>query len=142
MYLLSSFGLLVARILICIIFLIGGFSKITHFDTTAQFMAAHGVTLVPFFLIAAIVIEIIGGLSILLGWKLRWGAALLFIYLIPVTLIMHDFWYADAASRMEQQINFLKNLAIEGGLLYLVVHGAGSWSVDGCIGCSSKRDIK
>lgn len=136
---LSSLGLLIGRICIAVIFLLSGYGKIVGFDGTAHFMAAKGMTMVPFFLTVALIVEIIGGLSVLLGWKARWGAALLFLYLIPVTFIMHDFWNADAAGKMMQQINFLKNLAIEGGLLYVATIGAGSWSFDGCSHCSSKQ---
>ena len=136
---LSSFGLLVARICISVIFLLSGFGKIAGFEGTSQYMAAKGMTMIPFFLSAAIVVEILGGLSILIGWKARWGALLLFLYLIPVTFIMHDFWNADAAGKMMEQINFLKNIAIEGGLLYVATFGAGSWSMDSCCPCTSKR---
>lgn len=139
MHYFSATGLLVARVLLSIIFILSGVGKLFNYSETAAYMAAKGMPVIPFFLIAALIIEIIGGLSVLLGWKLRWGAALLFIYLIPVTFIMHDFWYVEGAARTMEMINFLKNLAIEGGLLYAMLAGAGRLSIDGCVPCSSPK---
>ncbi len=132
---MASFAFLVGRILISIIFILSGLGKFVEFNANLQFMAAKGMTMAPFFLTVAAIIEIVGGLSILLGFFARWGAALLILYLIPVTGIFHDFWMAsDPLVRQMEMIDFLKNLAIIGGLCYVLAVGAGKWCLDSCCG--------
>jgi putative oxidoreductase len=121
---------LVGRLLLSAIFILSGVSKLLNFGTTHQIMVSHGVPLAALFLLGAIAIEICAGLSLLLGLQARWGAALLFIYMIPVTFIFHDFWVYQGVDRQMQLINFLKNLAIMGGLAQLVAMGPGPISVD------------
>jgi putative oxidoreductase len=77
----------------------------------------------PLLLILATLLELVGGLLILLGIQERWGAALLLLFLIPVTVIMHPFWFIEGPTREIQTIMFLKNLAIMGGLLLVVLNG-------------------
>ena len=113
---------LAGRVLISVIFLLSGVSKIMDWSGTAQLMAGQGLPLVPLFLGAAIVIEIAGGLSVLLGWNARWGAWLLFLYLIPTTLVFHNFWVLSGAEQQTQLVNFLKNLSIMGGLLLVAAY--------------------
>lgn len=116
------------RLLICIIFLMSGSMKITHWSMMAGFMASK-MPAANLMLALAIFAELAGGLSLLLGFLGRLGALGLFIYLIPTTLIFHNFWAVDAAHQQEQMINFLKNLAIMGGLL-MMIHGSGPLSID------------
>ena len=71
--------------------------------------------------IYAIALEIIGGLSVLLGIKLRWGAAMLIIFLIPATLIFHHDLYTEL-----EQAMFLKNLVMLEGLIMLIQYGGGN----------------
>ena len=117
------------RLLLSAIFLISGFGKITAFSAMAGMMASK-LPAPKLMLALAIVAEIGGGLSLLLGLLSRLGALGLFVYLIPTTLLFHNFWAADAAHHQEQLINFLKNLAIMGGLLMVIAHGAGPLSID------------
>lgn len=128
----SSFGLLLGRLCLSAIFIISGIGKFIDFDSNAQYMASKGLTMVPFFLVVAAIIEILGGLAILLGFKARIGAGILALYLIPVTFLFHDFWNVSGAEHLLQLIMFLKNLAIFGGLLYVVCSGAGRYSFDAC----------
>lgn len=73
----------------------------------------------------------LGGLSILLGLKARWGAWLIVLFLVPVTLMMHNFWtVADAAARAVQQGMFMKNVSMLGGALMIAYFGAGPFSID------------
>ena len=118
----SQLHALAGRVFIATLFLASAFGKIVNFDSTAQYMAAHGMPMVQPLCAAAILIEVAGGLSILLGFFTRWGAMLLVFYLIPTTLIFH--WGPD------QRIQFLKNLAIMGGLLQLAAFGGGELSLD------------
>ena len=116
---------LIGRILICAIFLISGVNKIFHFSATQQYMKAYGMPLTKLFLILAILMEISGGLSILLGFKSKLGALILIIFLIPTTIIFHTKF-----SDQIQMIMFMKNLAILGGLFLILSYGPGSISFD------------
>jgi putative oxidoreductase len=122
---------LIGRVLLAFIFIISGLKKIPGWTQTAGYMAAQGVRAVPFFLALALALELIGGFSILFGLKARFGAFLLFLYLIPVTLVMHRFWGVPENVSAMQMINFVKNFAIMGGLLVLTANGAGKLSLDG-----------
>src|SRR3989339_161443 len=103
---------LIARILISAIFLMSGWGKIINPAGTQQYMAAHGMPFAGLLLLGAIILEIGGGLSVLLGYKARWGAIALVVFLIPTTIIFHTKF-----SEQLQVIMFMKNLAILGGLL-------------------------
>jgi putative oxidoreductase len=123
-----SFLAVPGRLLLSAIFLMSGFGKITAFSAMAGMMASK-MPAPKLMLALAIVAEIGGGVSLLLGFLSRLGALGLFVYLIPTTLLFHNFWAADAAHQQEQLINFLKNLAIMGGLLMVIAHGAGPLSI-------------
>lgn len=120
-----------------VIFVLSGVNKFMDPSGSEAYMAAKGMPMVPFFLYAAAVLEVLGGLMIVFGYHARIAAAALFIYLIPVTYLFHDFWNATAAAQQVQMLFFLKNLAIMGGLLYVVSSGAGGWSFDAC--CNPKK---
>lgn len=126
----AQYAPLAGRLALSAIFLLSGFGKIMSWEGTAGYMASKGMPLVPFFLAAAIVVELAGGLSVLLGYKARWGALALVGFLIPVSLIFHNFWAFDGMQRQMEMIGFLKNVAIAGGLLTVVAHGAGAISID------------
>lgn len=116
---------LIARILMAAIFLWSGIGKILAFAATQQYMAAAGMPFTGLFLVAAIVLELFGGLSLLLGYKTRWGALALIVFVVAATLIFHT----NFSERM-QQIQFMKNLFIVGGLLMVYHFGAGEFSLD------------
>jgi putative oxidoreductase len=122
---------LLGRILLSLIFILSGLGKIGDWSGTAGSMAAKGMVAVPFFLTMAILFELGGGLTVLLGFKARLGAWALVFYLIPVSLIFHNFWAFTGAEQRMQAINFLKNLAIMGGLLLVALRGAGKLCIDG-----------
>ena len=129
---LQSFGKLLGRIALSAVFILAAVGKILDWDGTAHYMAAKGMTMIPLFLILAIIVELLGGLALLVGFRTRIAAAILLLFLIPVTGIFHDFWNAEEAQKQIQTIMFLKNLAIFGGLLYVVSSGPGGCSVDAC----------
>ena len=126
----TKFTPLVGRLILAAIFLISGLGKIGNWGGTAGYMAAKGMPLVSLFLLGAIVIEVLGGASIVLGLKARLGALALIVFLIPVTLIFHNFWAFEGQAMQQQVIQFLKNLSILGGLLFVAVYGAGPVSFD------------
>jgi putative oxidoreductase len=126
----KSYGPLAGRILLALIFLISGCEKIGGFSKVAAGMAAKGVPLAEFALVVTIVVEIGGGLMLILGWKARWAALALFLWLIPVTLLFHNYWAVDAAQYRNQFNHFLKNLCIMGAMLYVMAFGPGPLSLD------------
>ncbi len=122
---MRNFIPLIARIFLSVIFLKSALGKIMDPAGTQQFMAAHGMPLTVLFLIGAILLEVAGAISVLIGYKVRWGAALLVVFMVPTTLIFHT-----KLSDPIQMIMFMKNLAILGGLLMVVYFGAGPGSLD------------
>lgn len=116
------------RILLSAIFVMSGVAKMTDWSGTANHMAAQGMTAIPFFLSMAILIEVGAGLGLLAGCGTRISAAALF--LVPTTLVFHAFWTFEGAERQMQMIQFMKNLAIMGGLLGYTAAGAGALSLD------------
>lgn len=125
---------LIGRILISAIFLISGYMKISNFAGVQHYMEAYGMPWPGFFLICAMILEFTGGLSVLLGYKARWGAIALIVFLIPTTIIFHTKF-----SEQLQMIMFMKNLGIIGGLLMVTNFGPGYISVDTL--CHAKKDV-
>ncbi len=122
----TSFFMLIGRFLMAILFFVAVYGKVTNYDATASYMASKGLPMVPLLLGLSILIEFVGGLSLVFGYKVRWLSVILILYLIPVTLIMHDFWMMpDSVQRHDDMFHFFTNLAIIGGLLYIAARGAG-----------------
>jgi putative oxidoreductase len=121
---------LAGRILLAFMFILSGFGKITGYDATAGYMASKGMPMIGVLLPLTILTELGGGIALVAGFKARWVALLLAGFSILAALIFHDFWAADAAHKMDQQINFLKNISIAGGMLMVFAFGPGRFSVD------------
>lgn len=127
---IRQYGPLVGRILLALIFVWSGLGKIGSFAGTAAYMAGKGIPLAELALVISIILEIGGGLMLIVGWKARWAALAIFLWLIPVTLMFHNFWAVEAAQYQNQFNHFLKNLCILGGMLYVMAYGAGPLSLD------------
>lgn len=102
------------------LFFISGINKILGFSYVAGWMASSGLPFASLLLAITIAIEVGGGLMLITGWKARWSALGIALFLIPTTAIFHAFWSADAASYQNQLTQFLKNLAIFGGMLMVI----------------------
>jgi putative oxidoreductase len=127
---IKQYAPLIGRILIAQIFILAGISKLgTGFAGTAGWMASKGLPMAEVLLVLTIVIEIGGGLMILLGWKARTAAAVLFLWMIPVTFIFHNFWAVPADQKLVQTIMFQKNLAIMGTMCLIFAFGSGRYSL-------------
>lgn len=124
----SGIALLLARFGVGVIFVMSGLGKAAAWSGTVAHAASKGV---PASLLAvATALEIIGGVLVLAGWKTRWGVAALLVFLVPVTIVFHGFWSYQGADMQPQMIQFLKNLAIGGGLLAIYGSGPGALSID------------
>jgi len=126
----QSILMLFGRFAISLIFFAAAYNKITHWDPTLKEMAARGIGQTSIFLFATCIIEFFGGISLILGFMTRWGAAILALFLIPVTFMFHDFWNQGSSDANIQIIMFLKNAAIFGGLLFVAVSGPGQLAFD------------
>ena len=127
---LNRYGPLVGRILIALIFVVSGFGKISGFEGIVGYIASKGLPLPEFAAMAAVVIELGGGLMVMFGWKARWAAAAMFVFTAVAALIFHNFWAVPAVQSQNQMIHFMKNVSMLGGLLYVIVYGSGPFSVD------------
>jgi putative oxidoreductase len=117
---------LIGRFLLGFIFVLSGFQKVADPGGTQVAMQTMGITwATTWFYLGAIAMELIGGVSLLLGLWSRMGAALLVLFMIPTTLIFHSNFEDH-----NQTIHFMKNLALIGGLLYVYVYGPGNLSID------------
>jgi putative oxidoreductase len=120
----------VGRVLLSLIFLMSGVHKLTAWPETAAQMEAEGLPAVQVLLPIAVAAEIVGGLALLLGCFARLGALGLILFLIPTTLVFHDFWTYSGDEQQQQMIHFMKNLAILGGLFVVLGFGPGCCSLD------------
>ncbi|MFM9884782.1 MAG: DoxX family protein [Burkholderiales bacterium] len=127
----QNFLQLLGRIMLSLIFIVAGIRKAMAFTGTVAYMTKFGVPFTEPLAVAAIALEILGGLALLLGWKTRSIAAILAIFVVVITPIFHAFWTVDAAAFGNQLNHFLKNACIVGGLLYVVAFGAGTYSIEG-----------
>ncbi len=125
----KTYGPLAGRILLALIFVISGFNKLIGFEGTAGYIASKGLPLPQLAAAGAIAVELIGGILLVIGWQTRWAATAIFLFLIPTTLLFHPFWAVTAGKQMET-IQFMKNLCIMGGMLYVMAYGAGPFSLD------------
>ena len=123
---------LAGRVILGLYFIVpGGLMKIVNYQGTADYMAAHGMIMIPFFLVLTIIIQLGAGAALIAGYKAQIAAFLLAGLTLVISLVMHDFWdVADALQRGHETQNFVKNLGIIAGLLVLSGLGAGRFSVD------------
>jgi putative oxidoreductase len=119
----------VARFLFALIFIVSG---LNHFTSgSVSYAASQGIPMADILVPVSGLMALIGGLSVLLGVHARVGAILLLLFLIPVTVLMHNFWsFSDPEMAQMQMTHFLKNLAMMGGALMVVFYGAGPYSLD------------
>jgi putative oxidoreductase len=120
---------LVGRILYSLIFIM---AIMSHFSSQAVgYASAQGVPMASFIVPFTGIMAGIGGLSILLGYKAKWGAWLLVIFLVPVTIMMHNFWAVkDPMMQQMQMAFFIKNFALVGTALLISYFGSGPMSLD------------
>lgn len=119
----------VARFFFSLIFIVSGFNHFT--SGSISYADAQGIPLPDILVPVSGIIAIVGGISVLLGLHARVGATLLLIFLVPVTLLMHDFWnVTDPQMAANQMAHFMKNLSLIGGALLIVFYGSGPISID------------
>ncbi|MEK7321609.1 MAG: DoxX family protein [Pseudomonadota bacterium] len=130
MDILHRIGPLLGRLLIAQIFLMSGIGKITGFEGTAGYIASKGLPLPQLLAAGSILLELGGGLLLIIGWKTRWAAAALLAFTLLAALFFHNYWAVPAEQAQDQMIHFMKNLAMAGGILYVIAYGGGPLSLD------------
>ncbi len=121
---------LIARILLAAIFISAGLSKLGGFAGTVSYIASRGLPVPELVAVLTIAVEVLGGIAIVIGYKVRIAGLLLASFTLLAAFIFHNFWPVPADQAYVQNIMFMKNLSMAGGLLLLTVLGAGAFSVD------------
>ena len=116
---------LAARICLCLIFLKAGISHSLDFNTTVEMMTNKGLPIANILLLFTVVFQLLGGVSLLLGYKVKIGSVLLILFLIPATIVFHN-----PLADPNQINNFLKNIGLIGGLLMVIYTGSGALSIE------------
>lgn len=123
----------ISRLLLSAIFILSGFTKITGFAGMSGFLASLGWPVPGLWLTLAILFEVIGGLCLLLGFRVRWASLALILFTVLATALVHGAMFshaADAMAKQNQMVHILKNIAIIGGLLKYYLDGAGRYALD------------
>jgi putative oxidoreductase len=126
----ASVASLIGRILIAAFFIPSGIGKIAGFSNTAGYVASAGLPAPAVGVVIAIVVEVLVAGMLLIGWKARWAALVLAVFCLVTAIIFHNYWASPPDQQMMQHINFYKNCAIAGGLLFVYAFGPGRYSLD------------
>lgn len=122
---------LLGRILLAVLFIPAGFGKLTGFAGTVGYISSVGLPLPALGAVLAIVVELGFGVLLLVGFKTRWVALVLAFFTLAAAVFFHNYWAMPADQAFINQLMFMKNMAIAGGLLGFSAWGAGRFSVDG-----------
>lgn len=120
----------IGRVLLALMFILSGFQKLTHLEGTAGFIASGGL---PFPALLAVVVgllELLGGLAIAIGLQARLAALALGLFTLAATFVFHRFWAVPAEQAYVQQLMFMKNISVAGGMFVVAALGAGAASLD------------
>ncbi|MDZ4292010.1 MAG: DoxX family protein [Burkholderiales bacterium RIFCSPHIGHO2_02_FULL_66_10] len=121
---------LLSRLLLAVLFLPAGIGKITGFAGTAGYIASVGLPMPTVAAAVAIAVEVLGGLALIVGFGTRWAALALALFTLGASFFFHNYWAMPAEQQMMQQLMFMKNIGVTGGLLALAAFGAGAFSLD------------
>lgn len=120
----------VGRILLALMFVLSGFDKLTNVQGTAGYIAgAAGLPMPAALAVLAGLLELVGGLAIITGFWARWAALALAVFTLVASFLFHPFWSVPADQQFMQQLLFMKNLAVTGGMLILAALGPGPASL-------------
>ncbi len=126
-----AYVVLIGRILYSMIFIIFGLFHFMNLQGMSQYAASQGVPAPTFMTIVTGIMLVVGGLSILLGYKPKIGAWLIFLFLVPTAFLMHNFWaISDPMQSQNQMAHFMKNLSMAGAALLIAYFGSGPLSLE------------
>ncbi|PKO31696.1 MAG: DoxX family protein [Betaproteobacteria bacterium HGW-Betaproteobacteria-9] len=121
---------LLSRLLLAALFLPAGIGKITGFAGTVGYIASVGLPMPTVAAVVAIAVEVLGGLALIVGFGTRWAAVALALFTLGASFFFHNYWALPAEQQFMQQLLFMKNVGVTGGLLALAAFGAGAFSLD------------
>ncbi len=121
---------LMGRLLLAALFLPAGLSKLSGFEGTVDYIGSVGLPLPTVAAGAALALEILGSVALIVGFQTRIVAAVLAVFTCVASIFFHAFWVAAPEQAFVQQLLFFKNIGVIGGLLVLASSGAGAWSID------------
>jgi putative oxidoreductase len=121
---------LIGRFLIASLFLPAGATKLIGFDGTVSYFSSLSLPMPSLMAIIVIAIEIVGGIALIVGYKVKWSAIVLALFTLGASLVGHAYWAAPADQVFITKLLFYKNIAIAGGLLILGSMGGGRLSID------------
>lgn len=127
---LSDWAYLAGRMGLALLFLWSGYTKIAYTAPNVGYMQAYGMPAAEILIWPAALVEVIAGAMMLFGWNARWAALALIVFTVPATFIFHAYWGVPADQVLNQQIHFMKNAAILGGLLSVFAQGSGRYALD------------
>ena len=127
---LTDAASLLGRLALAALFLWSGYSKFAYMAANVGYMQAYGVPAADILIWPAALVEFGAAAMLVLGVKVRWAALALIVFTLPATFIFHAYWGVPADQALNQQIHFMKNIAIVGGLLSVFAHGAGRFALD------------
>ncbi len=118
------------RVLLALMFVLAGFSKLGNLEGTAGYIASGGLPMASVLAVVVGLLELFGGLAIAVGFQARWAALALGVFTLAATVLFHRFWAVPAEQAFVQQLMFMKNLSVAGGLFLVAAFGAGPASID------------
>jgi putative oxidoreductase len=121
---------LTGRILLALMFVMSGFGKLGNVAGTAGYIASGGLPFPSLLAVLVGLLELFGGLALAAGFKARWAALALGVFTVLASVLFHQFWAVAPEQQMVQQLMFMKNLAIAGGMFIVAALGAGPLSID------------
>lgn len=120
----------VGRVLLALMFILAGFQKLTSIDGTAGYIASGGLPFPALLAVLVGLLELVGGLMIAIGFQARAAALALGLFTLAASVLFHKFWAVPAEQAMVQQLMFMKNLSVAGGMFIVAALGAGPVSLD------------
>lgn len=130
MDLIKDLAILIARICISSLFIWAAFEKLVHWGKTVEYVKQKNIPYATLALPLAIAIQVLGGLSLLLGYQVRIGALILILFIIPAAIRFHDFWNLEGSVRLMEKASFMKDVALFAGLIMILVIGGGRFCLN------------
>lgn len=121
---------LAGRMLLALMFIPAGFSKLTNIGGTAGYIASSGLPFPSLLAVLAGALELFGGLALVVGFKVRWVGLAMALFTLAASLAFHPFWSVPEGQQMVTQLLFMKNMSVVGGMLLISALGAGALSLD------------
>jgi putative oxidoreductase len=122
--------IVVGRVLLALMFILSGFNKLTHLEGTAGYIASGGLPFAALLAVLVGLLELVGGIAIAIGFQARAAALALGLFTLAASVLFHRFWAVPADQAFVQQLMFMKNLSVAGGMFVVAALGAGTVSVD------------